>query len=102
MLRSVGNINEVTYIYEIKTALARHYIEILSIGKDSLDAKKLLNYKAPSHALKVWSFCNMFMGIFNYNTTDKCDSTLQDAGDFAMVAYFVLKNRCPDKGRFVS
>lgn len=53
MLRSVGNINEVTYIYEIKTALARHYIEILSIGKDSLDAKKLLNYKAPSHALKV-------------------------------------------------
>ena len=37
----------------MKTALARHYIEILSIGKDSLDAKKLLNYKAPTHALKV-------------------------------------------------
>ncbi|CAB3983648.1 DNA ligase 4 [Paramuricea clavata] len=56
-----------------EAALARHYIEILSIGKDSLDAKKLLNYKAPTHALK-------------------------DAGDFAMVAYFVLKNRCPEKG----
>ena len=25
----------------------------------------------------------------------------QDAGDFAAVAYFVLKNRCPDKGRSV-
>jgi hypothetical protein len=37
----------------MKAALARHYIEILSIGKDSLDAKKLLNYKAPTHALKV-------------------------------------------------
>ena len=41
-----------------KTALARHYIEILSIGKDSLDAKKLLNYKAPMHTLKVGFLVN--------------------------------------------
>lgn len=26
---------------------------------------------------------------------------LQEAGDFASVAYFVLRNRCPEKGRFV-
>ena len=25
--------------------------------------------------------------------------SLQDAGDFASVAFFVLKNRCPEKGR---
>ncbi|XP_046858902.1 DNA ligase 4-like isoform X2 [Xenia sp. Carnegie-2017] len=56
-----------------EVALAKHYIEILSIGKESMDAKKLLNYKAPNHASK-------------------------NAGDFATVAYFVLVNRCPEKG----
>ena len=25
---------------------------------------------------------------------------LQDSGDFASVAYFVLKTRCPEKGRY--
>ena len=42
----------------MKTALARHYIDILSIGKDSLDGKKLLNYKAPMHTLKVGFLVN--------------------------------------------
>ncbi|XP_065897200.1 DNA ligase 4-like isoform X2 [Dysidea avara] len=56
-----------------EVVLAKYYIEILNISKESADAKKLLNFRAP-HAAK------------------------QDAGDFAAVAYFVLKNRCPEKG----
>ena len=47
------NSNNWASLFNMKAALARHYIEILSIGKDSLDAKKLLNYKAPTHASKV-------------------------------------------------
>lgn len=57
-----------------ETVLAKYYIEVLNIAKDSLDAKKLLNYRAPA-------------------------SAKQEAGDFAMVAYFVLRNRCPDRGK---
>jgi DNA ligase-4 len=56
-----------------ETALAKQYIDILNISKGSSDAQKLLNYRSP-HASK------------------------QDATDFAGVAYFVLKNRCPEKG----
>lgn len=56
-----------------EVALAKHYIDILNIAKESTDAQKLLHYRAP-HAAK------------------------HDAGDFASVAYFVLRNRCPDKG----
>ncbi|XP_077866902.1 DNA ligase 4-like, partial [Saccoglossus kowalevskii] len=59
--------------YGIKEhTLAKLYIDILGLGKDSPDAKKLLNYKAPT--------------------------AKQEAGDFASVAYFVLRNRCPEKG----
>jgi DNA ligase-4 len=39
-----------------ETALAKHYIEILNIAKDSVDAKKLLNYRAPSSAKQVNSY----------------------------------------------
>ncbi|KAK2560071.1 DNA ligase 4 [Acropora cervicornis] len=61
--------------YGIKeVVLAKYYIDILSIGKDSVDGRKLLNYRAPKNA--------------------KQDSV----ADFASVAYFVLKNRCPEKG----
>ena len=28
-----------------------------------------------------------------------CDLHFQDAGDFAAVAYFVLRNRCPERGK---
>ena len=37
--------------------------------------------------------------MYTYNLV-KClfISIFQEAGDFASVAYFVLKNRCPDKG----
>ncbi|XP_064490399.1 DNA ligase 4-like [Ornithodoros turicata] len=60
--------------YGIKeTTLARLYIQVLALGKDSADAQKLLNYKAPKVARA-------------------------EAGDFASVAYVVLKNRCPIKG----
>ncbi|CAH1249356.1 LIG4 [Branchiostoma lanceolatum] len=60
--------------YGIKEfTLAKYYIEILGLAKDSPDALKLLKYRAPSHAKG-------------------------EAGDFAAVAYFVLKNRCPEKG----
>ncbi|XP_031573134.1 DNA ligase 4-like [Actinia tenebrosa] len=59
-----------------EVVLARYYIEILSIGKDSTDGRKLLNYRHPG-------------------------ASKQGAlGDFASVAYFVLKNRCPEKGSF--
>ena len=36
-----------------ETALAKHYIDVLNIAKDSRDAKKLLNYRAPTAAQQV-------------------------------------------------
>lgn len=36
-----------------ETVLAKYYIEILSIAKDSVDAKKLLNYRVPTSAKQV-------------------------------------------------
>jgi DNA ligase-4 len=57
-----------------EVVLAKCYIEVLGIAKESEDAQKLLKYRAPQ-------------------------TTKQDAGDFATVAFYVLKNRCPDKGR---
>ncbi|XP_005884535.2 PREDICTED: DNA ligase 4 [Myotis brandtii] len=60
--------------YGIKeTMLAKLYIELLNLPKDGKDALKLLNYRTPT-------------GIRG------------DAGDFAMIAYFVLKPRCLQKG----
>ncbi|XP_023218047.1 DNA ligase 4-like isoform X3 [Centruroides sculpturatus] len=53
--------------------LAKLYIEILCLSKDSDDAQKLLNYR------------------FSRNTKT-------EAGDFANVAYHVLSLRCPEKG----
>lgn len=53
--------------------LARLLIDVLCLGKDSADASKLLHYKT----VKATQF---------------------GAGDFANIAYFVLKNRCPEKG----
>ncbi|XP_033127857.1 DNA ligase 4-like isoform X2 [Anneissia japonica] len=59
--------------YGIKEhTLAKLYIEILGLSKESQDAKKLINYRAPT--------------------------AKQEAGDFASVAFFVLRNRCPEKG----
>ena len=48
-----------------ETALAKQYIDILNIAKDSWDAKKLLNYRAPAAAQQVRGGhcvgkCNMF------------------------------------------
>ncbi|NXV00450.1 DNLI4 ligase, partial [Cettia cetti] len=61
--------------YGIKeTMLAKLYIELLNLPKDGKDAAKLLNYRTP-------------MG------------SRGDAGDFAMIAYFVLKPRSPKQGR---
>lgn len=60
--------------YGIKEAtLAKLYIDVLALGKDSPDAQKLLRYRTP-HVAKA------------------------EAGDFASVAYLVLRNRCPTKG----
>ncbi|XP_048580100.1 DNA ligase 4 [Nematostella vectensis] len=53
---------------------AKYIIDVMSLGKDSSSGCKLLNYRHPS-------------------------SSKQDSqGDFASVAYFVLKDRCPEKG----
>ncbi|XP_016059349.1 PREDICTED: DNA ligase 4 isoform X1 [Miniopterus natalensis] len=61
--------------YGIKeTMLAKLYIELLSLPREGKDALKLLNYRTPT-------------------------GTRGDAGDFAMIAYFVLKPRCLQKGR---
>ncbi|XP_072899285.1 DNA ligase 4-like [Hemitrygon akajei] len=60
--------------YGIKeTMLAKLYIEVLGLPKEGKDALKLLNYRAPS-------------------------TSYGEAGDFAVIAYFVLKQRCPNKG----
>ncbi|XP_043927269.1 DNA ligase 4 [Protopterus annectens] len=60
--------------YGIKeTMLAKLYIEVMGLPKEGKDALKLLNYRAPS-------------------------SSSTESGDFAGVAYFVLKQRCPNKG----
>lgn len=60
--------------YGIKEhTFAKLLIELMCLGKDSPDAHRLLNFKAPKAAQG-------------------------DTGDFASVAYFVLKNRCPDQG----
>ncbi|XP_072332377.1 DNA ligase 4 isoform X2 [Scyliorhinus torazame] len=60
--------------YGIKeTMLAKLYIDVLGLPKDGKDALKLLNYRAPT-------------------------SSHGEAGDFAVIAYFVLKQRCPNKG----
>ena len=36
-----------------EVALAKHYIEILNIAKESTDAQKLLHYRAPQNARQV-------------------------------------------------
>lgn len=60
--------------YGIKEfTLAKLLIEIFCLDKNSSDAKKLLNYRSPN-------------------------SASAEAGDFASVAYFVLKNRSPENG----
>ena len=41
------------YINIIQVVLAKHYIDVLGIAKDSADGKKLLNYRAPNHAKHV-------------------------------------------------
>eukprot|EP00117_Sycon_ciliatum_P015809 scpid30038/ scgid15513/ DNA ligase 4; DNA ligase IV; Polydeoxyribonucleotide synthase [ATP] 4 len=56
-----------------EVTLAKYYIEIIGLGKDSPDAQKLLQYKAPR-------------------------SAKSNAGDFASVAFFVLQYRCEAKG----
>uniref|UniRef100_A0A8C2NZK1 DNA ligase n=1 Tax=Capra hircus TaxID=9925 RepID=A0A8C2NZK1_CAPHI len=53
--------------------LAKLYVELLNLPRDGKDALKLLNYRTPT-------------------------GTRGDAGDFAMIAYFVLKPRCLQKG----
>ncbi|PNF19465.1 hypothetical protein B7P43_G02347 [Cryptotermes secundus] len=53
--------------------LAKVYIRILGLPKEGHDASKLLNFRAPKTAGKL-------------------------AGDFAEVAFWVLKSRCPEGG----
>ncbi|KAM3935052.1 DNA ligase 4 [Leptodactylus fuscus] len=60
--------------YGIKeTLLAKLYIKVLGLPKDGKDALNLLNYRTPTGANS-------------------------DAGDFAAIAYFVLKSRCRKEG----
>ncbi|KAM5179926.1 DNA ligase 4 [Mantella aurantiaca] len=60
--------------YGIKeTMLAKLYIKVLGLPKEGKDALKLLNYRTPT-------------------------GSSSDAGDFAAIAYFVLKSRCLKDG----
>lgn len=60
--------------YGIKESmLAKLYIDVLGLPKNGPEAIKLLNYRAPT-------------------------GSQGDAGDFASVAYFVLKKRCTSQG----
>ncbi|KAM9835850.1 DNA ligase 4 [Aulostomus maculatus] len=60
--------------YGIKeNMLAKLYIDALGLPKGGPEANKLLNYRAPT-------------------------STQGEAGDFASMAYFILKKRCPSHG----
>lgn len=60
--------------YGIKESmLAKLYIDVLGLPKNGPEANKLLNYRAPT-------------------------GSQGDAGDFASVAYFVLKKRCTSQG----
>ncbi|KAK7083314.1 DNA ligase (ATP) [Halocaridina rubra] len=54
--------------------LAELYIRILGLKKDGIDGQKLLNFRKPKSAGG------------------------SEAADFADVAYYVLRSRCPDKG----
>ncbi|KAJ7344499.1 hypothetical protein JRQ81_000449 [Phrynocephalus forsythii] len=54
--------------------LAKLYIELLSLPRDGKDALKLLNYRTPT-------------------------GSQREAGDFALIAYFVLKPRCLKQGQ---
>ena len=47
--------------------MAKYYIEILNIAKESADAKKLLNYRAPHTAKQVWYNVYCIIGTFNDN-----------------------------------
>lgn len=42
----------VSFVF-LQVVLAKYYIDILSIGKDSVDGRKLLNYRAPKNAKQV-------------------------------------------------
>ncbi|XP_062302935.1 DNA ligase 4 [Osmerus eperlanus] len=60
--------------YGIKESmLAKLYIDVLGLPKNGPEANKLLNYRAPS-------------------------TSQAEAGDFAGMAYFVLKRRCTSQG----
>ncbi|KAM6945810.1 DNA ligase 4 [Aplochiton taeniatus] len=60
--------------YGIKESmLAKLYIEVLGLPKNGAEANKLSNYRAPT-------------------------TSQGEAGDFAGMAYFVLKKRCRDQG----
>ncbi|KAL2088065.1 hypothetical protein ACEWY4_016893 [Coilia grayii] len=61
--------------YGIKeNMLAKLYIDVLGLPKSGSEANKLLNYRAPT-------------------------TSQEEAGDFAGMAYFVLKKRCNNQGK---
>ena len=46
-----------------EVALARHYIDILNIAKESTDAQKLLHYRAPHAAKQVKQVYSMYVCV---------------------------------------
>lgn len=50
----IPHVDKSRLAYGLKeTALAKQYIDILNIARESRDAKKLLNYRAPTAAQQV-------------------------------------------------
>ena len=52
--------------------LAKYYIDILSIGKDSVDGQKLLNYRAPKNVKQV----HLYTAVFSQNPTKHDELTM--------------------------
>lgn len=77
--------------------MAKHFIELLGLGKESQPAQKLLNYRNPKNARGVGMLLKDFMQFGSVCKFVTYFSS-QDAGDFASVAYYILKPRCPEKG----
>ena len=89
--------------YGIKeNTLARHYIDILGLGKDSPDAQKLLNFRyyLQTHSIvtinRILSFPSL-LGFF-FRSPGALKGSTDSSGDFAAVAYHVLQHRLPEKG----
>lgn len=88
-----------------QTVLAKRYIEVLNLARDSPDALTLLNWTAPRFATKVTRGTAIWTDyrVVRYRSHRRCHSSwsasYQDAGDYGAVTFKVLQSRCPSVGK---